>query len=83
MYFVERISVGRKRLGLTWKTHKSTSAAQKPVISSAFKTEQAVQTCFALEHNRIGFSQKNIIDNGTKRGGDTVNDTEATTTVSF
>jgi hypothetical protein len=80
-YFAERISTGRKRLVLVWKSRKLTPAAQKPVIRSAFDTEQAVQTCFPLEDNRIGFSQKNIIDNGKKTGGDIVHDTEAETTI--
>jgi hypothetical protein len=82
-YFAERISIGRKRLVLAWKTRKSTPAAQNPVITSPFNTEQAVQTCFALEDNRIGFSQKSIIDNGTKTGVAIVHDTEATTTISL
>lgn len=82
-YFAKRNSIGRKRLVLAWKNRKSTPAAQKPVITSLFNTEQAVQTCFALEDNRIGFSQKSIIDNGTKTGGAIVHDTEATTTISL
>jgi hypothetical protein len=36
-----------------------------------------------LEDNRIEFSQKSIIDNGTKTVGAIVHDTEATTTISF
>jgi len=82
-YFAERISIGRKRLVLAWKTRKLTPAAQKPLITSPFNTEQAVQTCLALEDNRIGFSQKSITDNGTKTGGGIVHDTEATTTISL
>lgn len=81
--FAERISIGRKRLVLAWWTSKMIPAAQKPVIMSPFNTEQAVQTCFALEDNRTGFSQKSIIDNGTKTGGGIVHDTEATTTISL
>lgn len=82
-YFVERISIGRKRLALAWKNRKSTPAAQKPVITRPFNTEKAVQTRFTLKDNRIGFSQKSIIDNGTKTGGGIVHDTEAKTTISL